>query len=124
MQLRVYNRLAESFESSHVQGDIIVDQENRPCAVIAGVAYVRQYPIERIRVELTAPHRDDRAEAAIKSTTTGGFNDAHLPPQNRIPAGDARIAVRKPYLTAVKLAHRTIGIVTETAARSEGQTQN
>src|SRR4029077_4800542 len=122
MKPRVYNRLAETFESSHVQGDIIVDQENRPCAVIAGVAYVRQYPIERIRVELTAPHRDVRAEAAIKSTTTGGFNDVHLAAQHRVTAEDTRIAIGKPYLTGVKPANRTIGIVTETPVLSEGQT--
>jgi molybdopterin-binding protein len=46
--------------------------------VIARVAYVGQHPIERVSVELATPHRNDRAEAAIKSTTTRGFNDVHL----------------------------------------------
>ena len=93
---RLYDRLAKGVEAPHVQGDVVIDQENGPGAVIAGVAYVRQYPIERIGVKLATPHRDDRTETTIESTATRGLDDIDLAAEHSITVQNPRIAVGGP----------------------------
>jgi hypothetical protein len=46
VQPRVNDCLAERFESAHVKGDIVIDQEDGLGAVFRSIAYVRQHPIE------------------------------------------------------------------------------
>src|SRR5262249_19085576 len=84
VQPRIYDCLAERFESSHIEGDIVIDQKNRPGAVFRGITYVRQDPIERIDVKLSTPHLNDRAEAAIKGATAGSLDHIDLTTEHRI----------------------------------------
>src|SRR5262249_450544 len=52
----------ESLESSHVQGDVVVDEEDRPGAVRARVANIGDDAVEVVGVEIAPAHLDDRAE--------------------------------------------------------------
>ena len=89
----VYDRLAERFESAHVEGDVVIDQEDGSGAVFRSIAYVRQHPIERIGVKLPAPHRDNRAETTVEGATPGSLDDVNLTTQHRIVIENSRAAV-------------------------------
>src|SRR2546430_17291782 len=118
VQPGIYNCPAKRLETRHVEGDVVINQKNRLGAVLSCIAYILEHPLERIRVELTTAHRDNRAETAIERTTARGFDNVDLAPEHGITAENARVAVREPYLTALKTADRSIRIVLETVPLS------
>src|SRR5208283_5422823 len=76
--------LAQRLEAPHVQRYVIVDQENRSSAVIAGIANVRQHAVERVSKEVAAAHLDDGTETAIVGAAARGLDYVHLPAEQRI----------------------------------------
>src|SRR5437016_14236323 len=121
VQPGVYDCPAKRLEARHVEGNVVINEKNSRRAVVSSVADVLDYPFEGISVELATAHRDNRAETAIKRTTARGFDDVDLAPKHGITAQNAGVAVRQPYLTAVKIADRSIRIVVETIRLSVGQ---
>src|SRR6266404_4950529 len=105
--------LAKRLEARYVEGDVVIDEEDRPGAVGSGVAYVGEHPVEGKSVELATAHRDDRAKTAIESTTTRGLDDVDLAAKHSTVAQNPRVAVGQPYLTGVQSAHRPIRVMAE-----------
>ncbi len=108
--------LTQSLEALHIQRNVVIDQENGSCPVIAGVANVGQHSVERISMEVAAAHLDDRTETAIESTTARGFNYVHLASQERVSLEHARIPVRRTDLTVLEPVGRPRGIMHPTLA--------
>src|SRR5947207_15616360 len=110
--------LAKRLEARYVEGDVVIDEEDRPGAVGSGAAYVGEHPVEGTSVELATAHRDDRAKTAIESTTTRGLDDVDLPAKHSTVAQNQREASRQPYPTGVQSAHRTIRVRAEAVPHS------
>src|SRR6202030_2669229 len=83
------------FKTSHIQRDVVVDEENGSSAVIAGVANVVQHAVERVGVEVAASHLDDGAETAIVGAAPRGLDYIHLPAHQRVSREHSRIAIRR-----------------------------
>ncbi len=62
----------------HVESDIVVYQENGTRAVVASIPYVCQNTIKGVGVEVSPPHFNNRAEAAVVGAATRRFNYIHL----------------------------------------------
>src|SRR5258707_4944202 len=118
VQPGLYDCLAKRLEARHVEGDIVIDEEDCPGAVGSGVAYVGEHPVEGKSMELATAHRDDRAKTAIESTTTRGLDDVDLAAKHGITSQNPGLAVGQPDLTAVKSAHRTIRVMAEVLRHS------
>src|SRR5574337_315075 len=115
------DRLAEGLEPPHIEHDVVIDDEDRPCAVVTGIADVRNHPVKRVGVEIPAAHLDDRAEAAIERTAARGLDDIDLSPECGVSAEYPRVAVRQSYLATFQVADRSVRIVTEAVAVPVGQ---
>src|SRR6476620_7068423 len=113
VQPGLYDCLAKCLEARHVEGDVVIDEEDCPSAVGSGVAYVGEHPVEGKSMELATAHRDDRAKTTIESTTTRGLDDVDLAAKHSITAQNPGLAVGQPNLTAVKFAHRPIRVMAE-----------
>src|SRR5208282_1102901 len=103
--------LAQRLEAPHVQRYVIVDQENRSSAVIAGIANVRQHAVERVSKEVAAAHLDDGTETAIVGAAARGLDYVHLPAEQRISLEHACIAVRRADFAVFEPVRRPVGVV-------------
>ena len=82
VQTRFDDRFAQGFESRDVQRDVVVDNEDRLRAMVARIANIGDHAIERVGMEISASHFNDRTEAAIESAAAGRLHDVHLTPDH------------------------------------------
>src|SRR5439155_3850770 len=104
------------FEAPDVQRDVVVDEKDRSGAVGAGVADVREHPVERERVEIAPAHLDDGAEATVEGAAPRGLDDVDLAPHPRVAPEYPRGPVREPDLAARQARDRPVGVVDEVVA--------
>src|SRR5262249_56781236 len=92
----VDDRLAQRLEPSHVERDVVVDEEYRASAASPGVGDVGQHAIDAVHMKIPAPHLDDRAEAAVVRTTTRRLDDVDGTAQPRATAYHPRTPLLQP----------------------------
>src|SRR5262245_38332711 len=92
IQPGVGDGLAQRFKTGHVQGDVVINDENGAGSVLASVADIGKHAIEGKRVKVPAAHLDNRAEAAVKRASARSFDDVDLPSEHRIAAQYPRIS--------------------------------
>ncbi len=92
--------------------------------MVPGVADVGQNPLEGVRVEVAAAHRDDRAEAAIEGAPARGLHDVHRAPKERVALQHPGAPVRQPYPTICEALNPPVGVVEEAVAVPVGETGN
>ena len=97
---------AQRLETMHVEHDIVVNQEDGAGAVVARVANVGNYVLERIGVEVAAAHFDDRAETAVIRAAPGSLDHIHLAPQQCVALEYPSTTVRRPDLIIFQAMYR------------------
>src|SRR6266850_2796783 len=113
VQPGIDNCFAKGFQSRHIQSDVVIDDKNRSSAMIAGVADVRQYAIEGVRVKIPTTHFDDRTEATVERAASRSLDHIDLLPEQRVPAQDTHFAIGQPYISALKAAYVAFQIMKE-----------
>src|SRR5215475_16067200 len=111
VQASVDDGLAECCKAPDVEGDIIVDEEDRTGAMVARVADVRQHPVQGVRMKVATAHRDDRAEAAVEGAAAGGLDHVDLSTQGGVPGEYPCGALRRANITALEATHRARCVV-------------
>src|SRR5262249_29728499 len=56
VETRFNDRPAESLKAMYVERDVVINDENRPCAVLLGVSNIRKDTVERVGMEITSSH--------------------------------------------------------------------
>jgi hypothetical protein len=113
--------VAQRLEPLDVQGDVVVDDEDRLRAVTAGIGDVGHDALDRVRVKVTAAHLDDRAETAVKRTAARGFDHVHRPAHEGIAAEDTGATVRQARRMRREPRDRPIGVRDESGPRPIGE---
>ena len=115
---------AERLEPPDVQRDVVVHQENRPRPMIAGVADVRQDPVEGEGVEVAAAHLDYRTEATVEGAAPRGFHHIDRSPEEGVAAKDAGAPVRRPDLAVREAVEGAIRVVEECVPLAVGEARD
>ena len=114
--------LAEQLEAAYVERDVVVDEEDGPCAAASRIDDVGNHPLDRVDVKVAAAHLDDRAEAAVVRAAPRCFDDIDLAPQQRVAVEDARGAVGQPKRVRLETGDRPLRPMDPSARRSRRQT--
>src|ERR1700730_14053539 len=108
--------MAQLLEAAHVEGNVVVDQEDGACSVIAGIADVTQYALKRIRMEVSPPNFNNGTETAIVGAATRGFDHIHLATQQSVALEHPSRTIRQADLVTLQSMHRPSGVMDPTAA--------
>ncbi len=115
VESRLDNRAAEALEPRHVQRDVVVDEEDGAGAASARVSDVGEHAREVERMEIAAPHLDDRAEAAVVGATARRFDDVDGTPEEGISRQHTGRSIGQRQLTVRQPRHRARRVVNEGA---------
>ena len=113
------NRFAQPREALHVEGDVVVDEEDRLGAVPLRIGNIGKDPLDWVGMEVAAAHLDDRAEAAIEGAAAGRLDDVDAPSEQGVAAQHARTAIRQPQALRGERYDGRRRIVHELAAAPE-----
>ncbi len=119
------DRLAQHREAPHVQRDVVVNQEDDPGTVVAGIGDVGDDAGDRARVEVPPAHLDDRAEAAVVRAAPRRLDDVHGIAEEGVAPQHAGAAVGQLQRVVESMRRRPVRIRDDIAAgRSPGQAGN
>src|SRR5207248_2289694 len=101
-----------------VERDVVVDDEDRPRAVLVSVAYVGDHAVKRVGVKIPPAHFDDRTEAAIVGAPARGLDHVYRPAKYGVALQHPGVAIGQLYLATFESVYRTVLSVIETVAAS------
>src|SRR5713101_3487664 len=103
--------MAELFETTHVERNVVVHQENGTGAVVSGVSDVSQDAFESVGVKVAAAHFNDRAETAVVGAAARSLDHIHLAAQQCVALEHAGVTVGRADLIVFQPMYRPVGIV-------------
>ena len=108
----------------NIQRNVVIDQEDRLCAMLPGIANVGEHPIERIGVKVAPTHLNDGTEAAIKGAAARGLDDIYLAAKHGVAMENPSVAVWQADLIAIQTMHRARRILAPCVSTAIRQTCN
>ena len=95
VEASLHDRFTERPEPLDVERDVVVDEKDRLRTPAPRIGDVADDALNREAVEVTAAHRDDRAEAAVEGTAARRLHDIHLAAKHGVAGQHARPAPRR-----------------------------
>ena len=109
------DRPAERAEPRHVERDVVVHEEDDARAARARIGDVRDHAIEAPRVEVSSPHLDDRAEAAVVRAASRRLDDVDGPAHHGVAREHACGPIRQAHVAGLEPGDRTRRVAHESA---------